>query len=464
MIFLMVAAQVRDEVCAWVSSLCTRQPFAVRHFPRTSRSLTSLCLTASTLFVLCAVAPAQVVAQSGGGGGGGSTPPPPPAPSQSSTVGQTVTSPKTGNTTTVTGLVQDPAGTPTAGTTAFVETAEGNVFLVKSAGDLIYNDDGLAYEIVSISGTTMTLDAEPFEGTTTDFSTQPTQTEFDQEFVGVVDPGTPASSNSVTNTSGVERIETGKSGDSGRAGALFVPPTDGKDGDDGPAATYNGSLGISTTNKIGIDARSLGGKGGKGGASYLSFWDGADGGDGGDGGPVTVTNQSAGSVTTTGTAKHGIFGLSRSGKAGDGGDAVAAPGGGGGGGTGGGGTVTVTNQGTIETKGLNSHGIYGLSVSGKGGDGGSQWGLVGSSGGGGFAADGGVVRITNSGVITTNQAQSHGILAQSIGGSGGSAGISGNLLVSLVGSADNGGDGSRVEVTNSGTITTNGTDSRAIMA
>ena len=77
-------------------------------------------------------------------------PPPPPPPSASSMVGDTVTNPLTGMTTTVSGLIVDPDGTPTAGATAFVQTADGDVFLVKATGEIIYNRDSppLAFVIV----------------------------------------------------------------------------------------------------------------------------------------------------------------------------------------------------------------------------------------------------------------------------------------------------------------------------
>ncbi|WP_171238727.1 hypothetical protein [Ruegeria sp. HKCCA5763] len=50
------------------------------------------------------------------------------APTASSKVGDTVANPVTGKDTTVSALIVDPASTPTAGTTAFVETADGYVF------------------------------------------------------------------------------------------------------------------------------------------------------------------------------------------------------------------------------------------------------------------------------------------------------------------------------------------------
>jgi len=103
-------------------------------------------------------------------------PPPPPQPSSTSQVGDTVTNPVTGLTTTVSELLVDPAGTPTAGATAFVRTADGYAFLVKAVGQTIYNSDDppLAFVIVSSDPATNTvqLDADPPGGPTASLSTK----------------------------------------------------------------------------------------------------------------------------------------------------------------------------------------------------------------------------------------------------------------------------------------------------
>lgn len=57
----------------------------------------------------------------------------PPAPSKTSTVGQAVTNPVTG--TTVSALVLDPAGTLTAGASAWVQTADGCSVPMKVVGE-----------------------------------------------------------------------------------------------------------------------------------------------------------------------------------------------------------------------------------------------------------------------------------------------------------------------------------------
>lgn len=397
--------------------------------------------------------------------------PPPPEPSSTSLIGDTVTNPVTASTTTVSGLMLDPAGTPTAGATAFVQTADGYAFLIKSIDQIIYNQDAppVGFKILSKDTTakTVTLQlASDATAPTATLSYQLLQTDLDAQFAGAETPGVVTPPILVTGASGVKLVSTGDGGSNGRNGALFVPPTNGGDGDDGPAVSYTNTVNINTSNKIGIEAGSVGGKGGKGGNSYASFWEGRDGGDGGAGGPVTVVNNAGIQVATNGDNMHGIFAYSRSGQAGDGGSGYAAPGGGTGGHSSDGGSVTVTNHGTISTTGAGAFGIYGLSVSNNGGNGGDTWGLVGESGDGSYGGNGGAVTITNSstGTIFTSGNFAHGILAQSIGGTGGSSGTSGNLLISLNGSADNGGNGGNVTVNNAGSVTTTGTGARGIFA
>jgi len=394
---------------------------------------------------------------------------PPPEPSKTSTVGEIVTNPVTGETTTVSGLIVDPVGTGTAGDTAFVQTLDGYVFLVKVVGETIYNKDTppLAFDIVSLGLTpnTVLVDAEG-AGDPAELATRQLDSELQTHFFGADEPGVETPPIDESGVNGVRKVLTGDGGSNGRDGALFVPPKSGGDGATGPTVNLTNNTVVSTTDRIGIEAGSIGGKGGNGGDSYLSFWSGRDGGDGGAGGTVNVTNNTGIQVATTGDGKHGIFAYSRSGAAGNGGSGFAAPGGGTGGHSSDGGSVTVTNNGNIITEGDGAYGIYGLSVSNNGGGGGSQWGIVGESGSGGYGGNGGPVSITNanSGTITTDGNLAHGILAQSIGGSGGSSGTSGNLLVSLNGSPDNGGNGGTVSVTNDGVITTNGLLSRGIFA
>ena len=393
----------------------------------------------------------------------------PPFPSGSSLVGDTVTNPETLLATTVSELIVDPVGTPTQGTTAFVRTADGYAILVKPVGQIIYNNDSppLAYTILSQNIVTKTVTLTADAGVhTASLEYQGTYANLQAQFGVAPPPPVVTSPVVVSGAGGVRKVYTGDGGSNGHDGALFVPPGSGGNGSTGPTVNYTTSFNISTSNQIGIEAGSIGGKGGNGGDSYLSFWSGRDGGNGGAGGTVSVTNASGYQVATTGDNMYGIFAYSRSGQAGNGGSGFAAPGGGTGGHSSDGGSVTVLNQGSIITTGNGAYGIYGLSVSNNGGNGGSQWGLVGESGSGGFGGSGGSVEITNAGngSIYTSGVFAHGILAQSIGGSGGSSGTSGNLILSLQGSADNGGNGGAVTVTNNGSIVTNGNYARGIFA
>ncbi|WP_395744507.1 hypothetical protein [Prosthecobacter sp.] len=397
-----------------------------------------------------------------------------PPPSGTSSVGDTVTNPVTGTSMTVSALIKDPAGTPTAGSTAFVlmGAAPGTVYavLVKNVGDYVYNNDTppLGFKILSKDTTahTVTLQNPANTSLTATLSYQGTDSAILGSFQGADTAGATTAPTVVSGATGAIEIHIGQNGSNGRDGALFVPPRSGGDGAVGPNSSYTTGFNISTTNQIGLVVGSQGGKGGNGGDSYLSFWDGKDGGNGGAGGTVTAVNSTGIQIATTGADMFGIYAYSRSGQAGNGGSGFAAPGGGTGGHSSDGGSVTVTNNGTIITTGAGAFGIYALSVSNNGGNGGDTWGFVGTSGAGNYGGNGGTVTVTNSatGSIFTSGANAHGIVAQSIGGSGGSSGTSSNLLLSLNGAADNGGNGGQVNVYNSGLISTTGGGARGIMA
>src|SRR4051812_40790820 len=76
------------------------------------------------------------------------------------TVGQTFTNPVTSASTTVSGFINDPAGTPTAGTVSFVRSADGYVFLVKHLGAIVYNNDTppVAFQIITEDTTAHTVE------------------------------------------------------------------------------------------------------------------------------------------------------------------------------------------------------------------------------------------------------------------------------------------------------------------
>jgi len=259
----------------------------------------------------------------------------------------------------------------------------------------------------------------------------------------------------------------------------------------------------------GILAQSIGGGGGNGGFSIaggvtngveLSVSAGGNGGSGGDAGVVRVTN--TGSISTgyidPDSAVHGhdsagIQAQSIGGGGGSGGFSVSAAVatsdasisiGGSGGGTGNGGNVTINNTGdAITTLGDRSTGILAQSIGGGGGSGGFSVGgqltLVGAGIGmsfgcaGGGGGNGGSVTINDSGrLIVTSGDRSTGILAQSIGGGGGTGGLSaaqgigsaGAISLSLGSGDASGGNGGSVSVTTASGIVTSGDDSAGILA
>jgi len=201
-----------------------------------------------------------------------------------------------------------------------------------------------------------------------------------------------------------------------------------------PKPIYSGLTGANLTIDVG------GGAGGKGGA-------------GGDGG--TVTLDSAGSVVTHGPMAYGLFGQSVGGGGGVGGGAapvtsndklhdsviessIAVGGTGGRGGNGG--SVNLSNLvgGNIDTSGDLSFGLFAQSVGGGGGVGGASTPNAGlgnplalSFGAASVDADsqvsgtGGTVTATNIGAITTTGDNAVGMVAQSVGGGGGTVAVTG---------------------------------------
>jgi len=314
----------------------------------------------------------------------------------------------------------------------------------------------------------------------------------------------------------------------------------GGGGSGGPVIIWS-SGGIETqgNSAYGILAQSIGGGGGVGGNSLALNVDvtdfrhllielvepqvtfasalGASGGGAGAGGTVDVTSQ--GPITTQGSFAHGILAQSIGNGGGAGGDELALdlsflgttptdllgtvaldtkPRIGGTGGSGGSGaTVNVDNGNNVTTQGGFAQGILAQSVGGGGGasgtsiederqliSGSTSTVELGRNQGG--SGNGGSVTVSNTADITTHGGFAHGILAQSIGGGGGFAGISedvtdstlGNALhaagitltdtpglgIGFAGSSGGGGSAGSVTVTHSGTITTFGQSSHGILA
>jgi hypothetical protein len=283
---------------------------------------------------------------------------------------------------------------------------------------------------------------------------------------------------------------------------------DGGTGGIGKAVVVDGGSGSSITTEgnrsYGIYAQSIGGGGGTGGfaiagslagsGTSFNLAVGGDGGNGNHGGTVDVTG--SGSITTHGNDAHAILAQSVGGSGGTGGFSVAASIGGGAGvnlsigGDGGTGSyaeaVRIGSEaagiaGTITTWGARSHGILAQSIGGGGGDGGTSIsGNLGSpasipmsfGGEGGFGGLGGTVDVHADGSIVTHGMQSHGILAQSVGGGGGTGGLSiagavtafGGLSLALGGDGGEGNTAGTVRVFNRGSIDTWNEYSHGIMA
>ncbi len=277
----------------------------------------------------------------------------------------------------------------------------------------------------------------------------------------------------------------------------------GTGGGGGTASTVTvdnaGAVTTNDMNSIGILAQSIGGGGGSGGFAITAAFSvdgaatgnaiGGNGGNGGNGGQVTVTLESTGSVTANQSSSIGILAQSIGGGGGNGGFAIGGAGssssdgaantiGGSGGNGGNGGIVTVTTKAgsSVFTGGADDFGIVAQSIGGGGGNGGfsiagslsldgNASSTIGGScnsacaslmtGGGG--GTGNTVTVENGGTITTTGIHSIGIVAQSIGGGGGTGGFSGTLSVSgggdstsnsVGGSGGDGGAANTVTVTN----------------
>jgi hypothetical protein len=211
----------------------------------------------------------------------------------------------------------------------------------------------------------------------------------------------------------------------------------------------------------GVAARAVGGKGGLGPPEV--HWGGA----GGAGGAVAVNLYTGASVETRGDNLVGVAAQSLGGQGGDGSDSTALAGQGGGGGFGGNaGAVNVSAAaGTaVQTSGNYSTGIVAQSIGGGGGTGSDFVSVLGGQGGnGGNGGNAGAVATATAGSISTSGDHAYGVLAQSIAGSGGAGGADTAELVSLGGDGAGGGAASQVAMSNTGSITTTGYNSHGMI-
>ncbi|WP_174800932.1 autotransporter outer membrane beta-barrel domain-containing protein [Martelella limonii] len=279
----------------------------------------------------------------------------------------------------------------------------------------------------------------------------------------------------------------------------------------GTTIANGGTVGVSSTAKIstggdssiGILAQSVGGGGGSGGDSLGMAGVGGQGEAGGSGGTVAVSN--LGAISTAGDYSPGAVLQSVGGGGGNGGSVltlstIASIGLGGMASQGGdGGTICIDNtaqcgeldtstsqftaydpalaaasasgNAAISTLGDFSPGIIAQSVGGGGGNGGSakndsvlSFYALQTGGFGGAGGAGGVVSVRQNNLdITTSGAQAAGIIAQSVGGGGGTGGnasyfdasVGFNAAFILGGSGGTGGSGKTVTVDlNNATILT----------
>lgn len=226
---------------------------------------------------------------------------------------------------------------------------------------------------------------------------------------------------------------------------------------------------LNSHNHFGYGVLAVGGAGGDGGISFKSrHATGGPGGTGGAGGDVTLTH--SGTLTVTGSGSSALEATSTGRVGGLGGgssrDAASSPfqglAGGQGGSGGAGGKATIVNAGDIVIGNGATVGIWARSTGADGNTGGFsargvfhdvKYGARGGDGG-----NGGVVSVTNSGSLKSDEIKLTAIHAQTSGGDGGTGGDG------IGGAGGNGGDGGSVYVTNSGTILTTRMLSDAVLA
>ncbi|MCC6925260.1 autotransporter outer membrane beta-barrel domain-containing protein [Novosphingobium sp.] len=233
----------------------------------------------------------------------------------------------------------------------------------------------------------------------------------------------------------------------GALGCIQYAPGNGGAGGTGPSFTDTitvswGAISTTGDNNPGIVVVSKGGDGGDGGTGYGNIPP-ARGGNGGDGGVVTAINQTT--VETFGVNSFGMLVQSVGGRAGSGGNCYIACSGGGPGTPGNGGTATGINENRIVTWGNGAAGLIVQSSGGNAGTGGSSYGIYGDAGGGGYGGNGGTAHAVNNGYILTHGQSAYGVLAQSIGGIGGNSGDAGGI-VAFGGSGGGGGHGGTAQV------------------
>ncbi|VXA90198.1 autotransporter outer membrane beta-barrel domain-containing protein [Brevundimonas sp. G8] len=262
----------------------------------------------------------------------------------------------------------------------------------------------------------------------------------------------------------------GIGGDAGTAVGLVTFTSDGAAGGNGGQARVRAASTSSVTTQgtasYGLFSQSIGGGGGSGGTSVALVSLGSGGGTGGVGGQAQIVADDGSSVTTSGVSAHGLFAQSIGGGGGNGGLGIGVVTFGARGASGGSaGDVTVKSGSSVSVTGAEARGVFAQSVGGGGGSAAGTGGIVSLGGSGSVGGDAGAVAVT-----TTSASQIHtrgiggdGVFAQSVGGGGGSGSTSGGVFA-MGGSGGGGGDGATVNVSNSGTIQTEGVNARGVFA
>lgn len=235
---------------------------------------------------------------------------------------------------------------------------------------------------------------------------------------------------------------------------------------DPTAASILGAPNNKGADSIGVLIQSIGGGGGHAGSAVadavgfaigdedpialaLPISIGGLGGGGGDSEDITFA--SVGSITTWGDGSHGALLQSIGGGGGNGGDSTANT------------TALAIDAASIAT---------GISQGGRGAGGGNGRKIVATVD---VDSD-----ITDSGTIKTYGQNAAGLIAQSIGGGGGNGGlgtanaynvnltgddaIGADFVLAMGGSSDRGGSAGPIDITNNGTIKTDGSGSQGILA
>lgn len=273
----------------------------------------------------------------------------------------------------------------------------------------------------------------------------------------------------------------------GAGSDLFLSPftaqhVDGHGVGDAGVVTITNSGAVTATGTLsaGLVGLSIGGPGivtTNSGTSPNSTLGNSGGSTDGTGDAVTITNQ--GSVATVGANAYGVVALSSGGGGLLNNEIAAAQGAGlvvgnassASGSSSDGGSIQVMNSGTILTgdgtgAGVASVGVVAQSIGGAGGNAGGNHAALFVGDAGGAGGMGGAVDVTlNSGSLLRTQDQnSLGVLAQSIGGGGGNGGNAKGLFVAVGGKGGAGGDGGAVDVEVSGSLNTLADHSTGVMA